>query len=90
MATSKKPAAAAAAPDPEKIYHIVNPAGAIHQVDRAHAENRLRTVGWRMATAAEIAELGKRAGNQRAGEPICQPWAPDPDLAVDVDAAAEE
>lgn len=71
----------------EKRYFIVNPAGAIHEVTREHARERLKVVGWRMATSAEVAELNARGGNQRADDPICTPWSPDPD--VDAEAAAE-
>jgi hypothetical protein len=40
-----------------------------------------------MATAAEVAELDARGGEQRADDPICTPWSPDPDSQIDVDAA---
>ena len=39
-----------------------------------------------MATPAEIAELEARNGEQRADSPICMPWSPDPDAAIDPDA----
>lgn len=80
------PAKSKAAPAParERVYYIVNPAGCIHDVDREHAANRLRIVGWRIATSAEVAELHARGGEQRANNPICAPWAPDPDLGVEL------
>ena len=84
MATPKKaPAAAPAA----RRYFIVNPKGCIHEVDRDHAKQRLAVAGWRMATAAEVAELDARGGEQRADNPICTPWSPDPDALIDPDAA---
>lgn len=77
------------APKAEKAprrYFIVNPAGAIHEVDREHARERLKSAGWRMATPAEIAELDRRGGEQRVDvPPICPRWAPDPDAAIDPD-----
>lgn len=85
MAPSK-PKAPAAAPSGRR-YFIVNPAGCIHEVDREHARWRLSIVGWRMATAAEVAQLDAQGGEQRADSPICQPWTPDPDKLIDPDAA---
>lgn len=79
----KAPAAAPAG----RRYFIVNKAGAIHECDREHAKMRLGQIGFRMATPAEIAELEARGGEQRANDPICQPWSPDPDAQIDVDAA---
>jgi hypothetical protein len=81
-----KPKAAAPAPSGRR-YFIVNPKGCIHEVEREHAKWRLSIVGWRMATAAEVAELDARGGEQRADDPICTPWSPDPDSQIDVDAA---
>lgn len=81
----KQPAAAPApekpprkAPKAEKAYHLVNPKGAIHQVTREHARERLSQAGWRLATADEIAELEARGGLQVADDPICPPFNPDP------------
>ena len=80
------------APEPaERRYFIVNPAGAIHEVDRAHATWRLGQAGWRLATKAEVAELYSargplKPGEQRADRPICEPWSPDPDAQIDVDS----
>lgn len=62
-----------------RFYHIVNPAGAIHECDYEHARWRLGMVGWRLASAEELAELTARSGEQRANDPICEPWSPDPD-----------
>lgn len=85
MAT--KPKAPAAAPVGRR-YFIVNPKGCIHEVERDHAATRLKSSpGWRMATAAEVAELDARGGEQRADSPVCTPWSPDPDAQIDVDAA---
>lgn len=56
-----------------KRYFIVNPAGAIHEVDKAHAEWRLGIVGWRNATAAEVKLLMEQK-NQRFDSPICEPY----------------
>jgi hypothetical protein len=78
---------APAAPRAPKRYFIVNPAGAIHEVDREHARWRLGQVGFRMATPAEVAELDARSGEQRADSPICARWSPDPDAQLDVDEA---
>lgn len=88
MATPKKPAqpATQSAPKAGRRYFIVNKAGAIHEVDREHARERLRQVGYRLATPAEVAELEARGGEQRADNPICTPWSPDPDAQIDPDA----
>ena len=82
MAPSKK-AQPAQQPASERTYYIVNKAGAIHEVDYEHAKARLRQVGFRIATAAEVAELAQRGGEQRANDPICAPWSPDPDAFAD-------
>ncbi|MGE5138306.1 MAG: hypothetical protein ACM3JD_02485 [Rudaea sp.] len=58
--------------DPEQ--YIVNPAGAVHSVDRAHALRRLRESGWRRATEAEIAEARKPGRVQQFDRPIAEPW----------------
>jgi hypothetical protein len=68
---------------PEREYHIVNPAGAIHSVTREHARTRLATVGWRMATPDEVAAY-KGQTIQRYDDPICAPWSPDPDAQLDL------
>lgn len=50
-------------------YFVVNPAGAVHEVTREHAEYRLSLAGWRMATDDEIARY-KQAPVQSARAPI--------------------
>lgn len=80
---TRKPKAAAA-DDAARRYYLVNPAGAIHEVTREHARERLKIAGWRLATAAEVAELAARGGEQRADDPICPPWTPDPDAQIDL------
>lgn len=69
---------------PEKVYYVVNPAGTIHGVDREHARGRLRQAGWRLATAEEVAELTTRGGHQTWDDPICEPWAPEPEPEPEV------
>lgn len=63
------------------VYYLVNPGGAVHGVDRAHAASRLKTAGWRLATEEEIAAY-RGQSIQRADRPICQPWTPDPDAQL--------
>lgn len=60
------------------VYYIVNPSGAIHGVDRAHAADRFKTAGWRLATEEEIATYLTQP-IQRHDRPICAPWTADPD-----------
>ena len=60
------------------VLWIVNPAGALHQVTRAHARERFQSAGWRKATPEEIAELQKRGGKQVFDNPIAAPWTPEP------------
>lgn len=62
----------------EKSYFIVNPKGAIHEVDRAHAAQRLAVMGWRLATTEEIATYDAAGGNQRFDRPLAEPWTPLP------------
>ena len=62
----------------EKTYYIVNPAGAIHQVNEAHAKWRLGIVGWRLATKEEIQKLLDAKGAQEWDEPICEPFTSEP------------
>ena len=92
MAT-KKPETSAEAPTEQAdapvktqgvdgVYYIVNPAGAIHGVDREHARDRLKIAGWRLATEEEVA-IYKDQPIQRADRPICQPWNPDPDAQLE-------
>jgi|FLYN01.1.fsa_nt_gi hypothetical protein len=65
-------------------YFLVNPKGAIHEVTREHARERLKQAGWRMANTAEIEELERRNGLQVFDRPICRPWSPDPDEQLDL------
>jgi hypothetical protein len=62
----------------EKVYYIVNPAGAVHVVTREHARSRLRQVGYRMATKEEVAAY-KKAKVQVHDQPIAEPWSPEPE-----------
>ncbi len=64
-------------------YYIVNPAGAIHTCDRAHATNRLRTAGWRLAEDAEI-EVYREQRIQRHDRPIAERWSPEPEIETDL------
>ena len=41
----------------EKNYLIVNPKGVMHVVSEAHARERLKLVGWRLASPEEKASL---------------------------------
>ena len=73
-----------------KTYYIVNPAGAVHSVTEAGARARLRQVGYRMATAEEIA-VYKETRVQRFDAPIARPWSPEPVAHDDpLDGEAEE
>jgi len=64
--------------DEEKTYWIVNPAGAIHNVTREHAKNRLKTPGFRLASKEEIAKLQEAGFNQIWDKPICPKWSSEP------------
>jgi len=68
----------------EKVYYIVNPAGAVHVVPRGIAAERLKQRGFRMATPAEIAAYEKAGGNQRFDKPLAEPWSPEPEDEVDL------
>jgi hypothetical protein len=59
------------------IVFIVNPAGAIHDVSQSHAQWRLRSPGWRLATKAEVEALAQAGGNQSADKPLVKAWNPD-------------
>lgn len=72
----------------EKVYYLVNPAGAIHTVTKEHARMRLKQIGFRLATAEEIkkyqeleaeAKRMKKHFMQESGKPICKPHSVDPD-----------
>lgn len=91
MPTPRKPAQPeeskpiANRPGPAEIdreYFIVNPAGAVHGVTREHAKERLRQIGYRMATPAEIAKYQEQ-DIQDYRYPIAPRWAPDPDAQLE-------
>ena len=69
----------------QKKYYIVNPSGTVHQVNRDHASRRLRQVGFRLATKAEIAKLKRAKGKQTTRKRIAEPWAPEVDDRPDID-----
>ena len=81
--TRPRTAAPAPAAEQPRRYFIVNPAGAIHEVDREHARWRLAQPGWRVATPDEIAALAERSGLQVHDRPIAPRWSPDPDAQLD-------
>lgn len=82
MADQQKPSEPKQPKAPRR-YFIVNPKGAIHEVDREHARERLRLPGWRMATPEEVARLEGAKGHQVFDKPICPRWSPDPDAQLD-------
>lgn len=59
------------------VFWLVNPAGAVHNVDKEHAQRRLMQPGWRLATEPEISKA-KAAKMQVFDNPICKPWTADP------------
>lgn len=73
-----EPEAEAEAPE-ERVYYIVNPAGAVHTATRDHARERLGQVGYRKATPAEI-EKYKATAIQRSDRPIAKPFTVEPDV----------
>lgn len=79
----EQPKPAAETPKAPRRYFIVNPKGAIHEVSREHARERLAKPGWRMASAAEIEIFATANGNQVADKPLCARWSPDPDVQLD-------
>lgn len=74
MARARKQPAALALeiPTPEQSprYYVVNPHGAVHEVTQAHLRDLVARVGYREATADEVAELARRGGEQMASDPI--------------------
>lgn len=71
-------------------YFVVNPRGAIHEITRELARDRLRLPGWRMATSVEVEALAERNGHQAHDKPICAPWSAEIDLLLDqLDGEAE-
>lgn len=65
-------------------YFIVNPAGAGHEVTREHARARLKEVGYRMATSAEVAAYKKAPAHRGLG-PVAEPWSPEPEPDAEID-----
>lgn len=83
-----------------KRYFVINPAGAIHEVTKKHAEWRLSTdPRYRMATPKEIeayfeyvekqAQRKKNGVGSVAFEPVAPRWSPSAETGVDVDALME-
>lgn len=70
--TSKRASKPAQKNEPKR-YYIVNPGGAVHEVTREHARERIRSAGWRMASDAEIKAYQDQA-IQRADQPIATPF----------------
>lgn len=67
-----------------KRYFIVNPAGAVHEVTREHARARLQEIGYRMATAKEVAAYKKAPAHRGLG-PVAAAWSPEPDVEVEIE-----
>ncbi len=63
----------------EREYWIVNPSGTVHSCDRAHAAERLREPGWRMATAEEVARAKAPGAVQQFDRPFGTPFSPEPE-----------
>lgn len=76
MTDAKQQVQAKPKPKPKR-YFIVNPAGAVHEVTREHARARLKQVGYRMATRAEVVAY-KRAPSHRGLGPVAAAWSPEP------------
>jgi len=62
----------------EKNYLIVNPKGVMHVVSEAHACERVKTVGWRLASLEEKQAYFEAQGNQRFDRPLAAPFSPAP------------
>lgn len=62
----------------EKNYLIVNPKGVMHVVSEAHARERLKLVGWRLASPEEKQAYFDAKGNQRFDKPLAAPFSPAP------------
>lgn len=65
----------------EKVYYIVNPAGAIHGVSREIAKMRLKQPGYRMASQDEINKLNQliaQGKGQTWDHPIARPFTAEP------------
>lgn len=67
----------------EGVFYIRNPAGAIHNVTKAHAEQRLRKAGWELATDAEI-ELYLESRVQVHDNPIGEKWTPKVEVVAEL------
>ncbi len=63
----------------EREYWIVNPSGTVHSCDRAHAAERLREPGWRMATAGEIEKAKEPGAVQQFDKPFGKPFNAEPE-----------
>ena len=62
------------------VHYLVNPGGAVHELTKEDAQQRLGTgKGWRMATKEEIAKY-KAAAAQLYDAPIAPRWTPEPEL----------
>ena len=85
-ATNKRPRKSDQPAAAQARYFIVNPHGVIHEVDEEHARWRLRQPGYRQATLEEVRELAARDGDQRFDDPICEPWSPEPQPLVGLEA----
>lgn len=71
------------------VFYIVNPAGAVHSVEKAHARARLQKAGWRLANDGEI-ELYNESKIQRFDQPIAEPWTPEPLIEPELPEVAVE
>lgn len=60
----------------DKTYYLVNPRGVIHTASREHAQDKLHSLGWRLATPEEIQKYHDAGGNQRWDKPLAAPWNP--------------
>ena len=68
----------------KKRYFIVNPSGCLHEVTKELAAEKLATIGYRMATKAEIAKYKTKKGKQTVRDtPIGKPFSTDPDEAAE-------
>lgn len=61
-----------------KRFFIVNPAGAVHEVDEAHAKWRLGMAGYRMAAKNEV-DTYLSQPIQRFDKPIAAPFNTEPE-----------
>lgn len=70
------------------VIYLINPAGCMHEVSRAHARARMKeSAGFRPATKKQIAEYfdaieeakrKKKPFIQSAEKPMFEPWTPEP------------